>query len=199
MSIAFSAATRRLCGVGTAVITLLTIAGPASALCSNVPMTTCAYASNFSRLHIQQGIFLWKWRRGSLFGADVGDPVGSTDFNLCIYTDGNLIDDIAIPHGGQCRSHPCWHQLDDRGFAYRDPEGANGGVNWVKMKLSPKKAIMKIKGRGPNVFFPLPFTVTNAVTMQLQNSIGNCWEAIFPRPAVKESSSRYIDVTHPDW
>lgn len=163
-------------------------------LCSPTPRA-CVYSSNFSRLHMQNERFLWKYRRGNFLASDAGDPVNSTDFSICIYADGALVDEMAIPHGGTCRKHACWSQLDDRGLAYRNPEGTDRGINWVKIKFGSAKAIMKIKGRGPKVRFPLPLSVANAVTMQTVNSDGKCWEAVFRAPAVKSTSDAYIDAT----
>jgi len=167
----------------------------AAQLCPTAPMADCVYSTNFSRLRLQTGVFLWKWRRGSLFAADVGNPVESTDFSVCLYADDLLFQEMAVPHGGQCGKRACWKQLTDRGFAFQDPEGRNSGINWVKFKFSPLKAIMKIKGRGPSVAFPLPLTVDTAVTMQMVNSLGKCWQGIFPVPPVKSTDQAYIDTT----
>ncbi|HYD49914.1 MAG TPA: hypothetical protein VEB21_16265 [Terriglobales bacterium] len=166
----------------------------AAQLCGAAP-ASCVYSSNFSRLHMENERFLWKYRRGNFLASDAGDPVNSTDYAVCIYADGALVDEMAIPHGGQCRKRACWKKLQDRGFVYLNPEGTDRGINWVKIKLGDKKAIMKIKGRGDKVQFPLPITPASAVTMQMVNSDGKCWEAIFPVPWVKSTSDKYIDAS----
>lgn len=192
-----SGALRAVRRIVVSALALSALAGAAQAqvTCPATPSQQCLYSSNFSRLRLQTGVFLWKYRRGNFEAGPAGDPINSTDYAVCIYNDGQLLKSMQIPHGGICRGHACWHKLDDRGWSYGNADGSADGINWVKMKLGPRKAIMKVKGRGDKVNFPLPLTVTTAVTMQMHNSDGHCWQAIFPTPAKRQGPDAYDDAT----
>jgi hypothetical protein len=49
-----------------------------------------------------------------------------------------------------------------------------------------------IKGKG--VFLQMPaLPVSEPVTVQLRNSVGSCWEAVYSAPSLKNDSTRYDD------
>jgi hypothetical protein len=133
---------------------------------------------------------VWRWNKGAqTFPADLGNPLTTTNYRLCIYdgTD-SLIMQLAAPAGGTCGTKPCW-RATNTGFVYKNKAGSATGLTVLRLKAGDaEKAKVLVKGKGSNVSVPatLPLTQTpNPVRAQLVNSTTSvCWEASYSSPPV---------------
>ena len=137
----------------------------------------------------------WKWTKGAPTAkADFGSPTTTTGYQLCIY-DGSasLVSSTAIPADGICAGRPCWSE-NGSGFKYADKDATPDGVTKITLKqgLAPGQAKIGLKGKGANLNLPaLP--LSQPVTVQLRNSNGVCWEAVYSAPASKDDSTQFKD------
>ncbi len=136
----------------------------------------------------------WRWAKGAATAlADYGDPVGRTDYALCVYdeTGGTpaLATTAAIPHGG------LWKPIATQGFRYKDAARANAGIGRVILKSGAAgKAMIVVKGKGSALPLPaLPLHDDAAVTTQLVSSDGPCWTGTFPAPASVNTATVFKD------
>jgi hypothetical protein len=160
--------------------------------CSDTPLAGCRAAGG-SQLQITNNAddakdkLQWKWQKGAetLFPA-LGDPTVSTQYFLCIYDPGLALEAI-IPQGT-----PKWAAAGSSGFKYKDKAGAAEGVTKGQIKSGGAgKAKAQIKGAGAGLDDPLP--LTQPVTVQLQNNIGECWEHAFTAPEDDNSADKFKD------
>ena len=127
---------------------------------------------------------LWKWQRGEATAkAEFGDPLHTTDYELCVY-DGNdrLLLGARAPKGDVCRTNEirnCWEE-NAKGFRYVDRDLTPDGLQQMSLKAgSAGKAQILVRGRGNNLQAP-PLSIMNLpVRVQLVNGGGACWEATF--------------------
>ncbi len=134
----------------------------------------------------RKDMFLWKWLKGSATSkVDFGSPTTTTSYLLCVY-DGNankILDSVAIG-GDSCESVPCWKETA-RGFMYKDKDKSPSGPQKLLLKEGADgKAQAQVKGKGSDVD-PPSLPLTQPVTVQLINSDGQCWEAVYSAPALK--------------
>lgn len=142
----------------------------------------------------------WTWAKGAVTPrAAFGTPTATTDYQLCIYDEtagtSRLALAAAIPAGGTCGRSPCW-RATSTGFTYANRGGAPDGVSRVVLKEGtvPGRAKIQLRARGLDVAMPrLPLSQDPAVTVQLRNSDGACWEARYPAPATRNRSDRFKD------
>ena len=130
----------------------------------------------------------WTWSNGpaALVG-DLGNPVTSTDYALCVYDQSGPLGAPAIrwrgdlAHGGTCGTKPCW-TAKPKGFAYTDKAGSSDGLQSVKLQAGDAgKSKASAAGKGALLGVPaLPFT--GAVTVQLSGAGGVCWSATYSTP-----------------
>jgi hypothetical protein len=135
----------------------------------------------------------FKWGNGAATTlADFGFPTASTDYFLCVYDNDNLASHARIPAGGTCAGKPCW-SAKPTGFQYKDKDLTPHGISQVKLKAGVAgKAQIQVKGSRVNLLTPdLPFVLP--VRVQMQNSLGTCWEASFSAPALKNLDPQYKD------
>src|SRR5262249_21615335 len=60
----------------------------------------------------------WKWTRGAgTTVAELGHPLTTDDYALCLYDASGLRATMNVQAGGTCGSHPCWRQTTT-GFRY---------------------------------------------------------------------------------
>ena len=118
---------------------------------------------------------------------DLGNPVTSTDYALCVYDQSGPLGAPAIrwrgdlAHGGTCGTKPCW-TAKPKGFAYTDKAGSSDGLQSVKLQAGDAgKSKASAAGKGALLGVPaLPFT--GAVTVQLSGAGGVCWSATYSTP-----------------
>ena len=121
--------------------------------------------------------------------SDFGSPLASTDYQLCVYDgNSNVILDASIPAGGLCGTNPCWKE-NKTGFAYKDTDLTPDGIQQLKLKegLVAGKASIILKGKGGLLDHPL-IPLTQPITVQLLNSDGICWEAVYGPPAIRNAA-----------
>lgn len=129
----------------------------------------------------------WTWSKGALTTlADFGDPTSNTAYALCVY-DQSLatqpVLDLEISAGGTCQAKPCW-KAGSKGFKFASRRGSAASSGVTKIKLAEGiagKARISLAGRGE--FLPDPsLGWTAPATIQLRNSTGECWGAVYSAP-----------------
>jgi hypothetical protein len=148
----------------------------------------------------------WNWVKGEATTvADLDDPTAGESYSLCLYDASNtLIYGSLVPAGGTCGTKPCWKAVGDppasRGYKYKSKERAPHGI--TKLTLKPGAAgsakIVAKGGRenlfaGPSGAPPLPLALP--ATMQLRNTSGECWQAVYSSGGVVENTSALFKGT----
>jgi len=127
----------------------------------------------------------WKWGGPAIAGSDLGDPLATTGFTICLIdeTSGGptLRASADAPAGGACGRSPCWkvRPMDAR---YRDRDGTPDGITSLSLKAS---AAGKIKAKAAGERFPLAsLGFTSPVTVRVHRSDAPvCWEARYAAPS----------------
>ncbi len=139
----------------------------------------------------------WKWFKG--FAAPIpeeyGDPLTTTDYVLCAYdASGTVILKAHAPAGGICRDGPCWAPLGGGGFKYKDKDGTPDGVKTLFLKGNRVGLLAK----GEHLTLPADMTtIVQPLTVQIQNSDGFCFEAVYAAPAMKQKVDQFKDKDKP--
>jgi hypothetical protein len=95
--------------------------------------------------------FGWQLGATTTFG-ELGTPLSTTDYQICVYDAGGLVRRATAPAGGSCKSKPCWKQTPSSSpttYVYKDPLLTPDGTNAVTLKsgTSPKPKVQwKAKG-----------------------------------------------------
>jgi len=189
----------------TATVTL-TVKPLPPPVCANGPVAGCRrpVRSAASSLKVKNlsldasDRFTWKWSAGAATTkADFGTPLTTTTYQLCVYdAAGDTIARASAPPGGTCNGRPCWRETTSQ-FAYKSRDRQPNGRprSSVKLKLRPGpsgKAKIQLQGRGVALdLASLP--ASQPVTVQLKNSAGTCWEAVFGAPAQRNDSGQLRD------
>jgi hypothetical protein len=181
----------------TVAITVLPKSPPTCAI-GPLPICEAPGQAGGSMLRITEGAvesgdrLTWTWQRGS---GEFGDPTTGTDYELCVFdASGDTIAHVSVPARGQCNGRPCWRGTTT-GFQYRKGRGSSSmrlslrsrGVDNTRIKLSGRGAQLRLD--------PLP--AEQPVRVQLQNSDGGCWEAVYSAPALRNHGSRFRDRSDP--
>ncbi len=160
---------------------------PSVATCPTDPSGTCATSMKAQlqlKLNATDTKDKLKWRFSSgplLTQADFGNPTATASYALCIYDDGALAAALQVGPSGTL-----WIPVGSKGYKYTDPTGTSAGV--TKMKLlggTAGKSKLQVKGKGTNLPMPTPvsgtrfFAQTIAVTAQLREVNGDCYETAF--------------------
>jgi len=160
--------------------------------CSSAPMSGCETPAKSSlklRADTQdpsRQSFSWKWLNGTVSLQDLGDPLGATNYLVCLYNGGSLLQSILMGSGEG------WSSTSS-GYKYLDKAGIADGVTKAVLKAGTGKAKILIKGRGANLNVDLPAPMSD-VTVQFSTSDGAvCYEDTYLAPAVKEDSTYYKD------
>jgi hypothetical protein len=143
---------------------------------------------------------VWKWLKGpATVQTDFGDPVGGgTGYHLCLYDGTGLVSQLNVAPAGLCAGDPCWKALGSNGYKFKDSTLAGDGLMVMILKggaAGKSKAIVKAKDG--NLPIPgLALDASGAVTIQLvrNDAATPCWEAIYPGPAVVNSTTKYKDT-----
>jgi 6-phosphogluconolactonase (cycloisomerase 2 family) len=132
----------------------------------------------------------WKWPTGAATTlGDFGDPLTTTDYALCIYDASAATQPVlrpVAPAARSCAGDPCWKTPLAPGFRFKDNRHTLG---LRRLSLTPGAAglaLIKAQGAGTSLTMPtLP--LTPPVTVQLVNSLGECWEATYSTPIVNDA------------
>lgn len=170
---------------GIAAIVTFT-ATAAQAVCPVTPDVTCKFAYGAGLGYADKAddtrdTLSFKLSKGaSSNAADFGDPTATTDYDVCLYGDGDLLYSMSVPADGDCSDGACW-VFKSKGPAYKDKLGSHDGITAISLS-SPSdgtdKTKIGVKGKGaalPDLGLPLP----EAINVQVRNSLGKCWNAIF--------------------
>jgi hypothetical protein len=138
----------------------------------------------------------WKWVTGEATTlAELGDPLTTDGWSLCVYDAGTRVSSTSLPAGGTCGTKPCW-KATKTGFTYKDklltPDGALVG----KLKAGVAgKASIGVTAKGPNLETPNPTAFTGPVQVQLQRAdAGICFEAVYSAPFKKNAGGQFTDA-----
>jgi hypothetical protein len=149
-----------------------------TSLCTPAPRVGCGTAASTS-ITIRDSSAAskrsvnWKWSRGAVDLADLGDPRTTTEYALCAY-DGN---GVAIATGVR-PSTSQWTSLGASGFKLRGSSATPGGLRTARFK--PGAGLggrLSLKGDGarlPEYSLPLALPVT---VQLVASDTGACWES----------------------
>ncbi len=106
----------------------------------------------------------------------------SDGYALCLYGEASgvpkLLLSARVPAGALCGAHSCW-KTSRSGFRYSDRAGAADGLFSIALQAGREGAArVLVSGAGSRLKLPL-LPLANPVRIQLQNTIGNCWETRF--------------------
>jgi cysteine-rich repeat protein len=137
----------------------------------------------------------WRWMRGqATTKAEFGDPLATDDYRLCIYDGGGLVADTEAPAGGECdarRPRPCWSEKR-QSFTYIDRDLTPTGLRSLKFKEGREgRAKILMRGEGPLFAVPDLTALASPVTVQLSNTSGTCFEAVYEAPFRMQTAERF--------
>jgi len=128
--------------------------------------------------------------------ADLGDPVATTAYTLCVFDSSGAGDTLEteLTFGPSAN----WASKDPKGFKYKDKLGTLDGVGKALVKTGAAgKSKMFVRAKGVNVPMVTPFSATELfdqnprVVVQLFNSTTpKCWDSEF-LGAKKNSASKF--------
>jgi hypothetical protein len=144
----------------------------------------------------------WRWIKGLTTFQEFGDPAnGSTDYRICVYDTvagvPSLTTGALAPAGGICaKGQPCWKAIGrttPKGFVYNDKGVTPDG--YLKIALRARttgKGKITVRVAGLELPMPaLPLNQDPEVIVQLSNSEGGCWEAVYAGPSVENTSIQF--------
>jgi cysteine-rich repeat protein len=153
--------------------------------------------------------FIWRWRRGAATDvAELGDPLATTHYQLCVYDQDTLLTGATAPAAGICgvtNPKPCWKRRGGRGFRYKDVWQSilPSGISKLILKAGRDgKAEVQLHATGGLFEFPsngglgLPHlaAIQQPLRIQVQNSLGLCFEAVFSAPPIRQDPERFEDL-----
>ena len=176
-------------------------------LCGVAPATSCrrpvfsAKAAIIFKDQIfsESDALIWKWTKGKATSkGDFGNPRFATSYALCVYDDNGGTPRLRLsataPAGGFCSGNPCWREKT-AGYAYADKDLTPHGIAKIVLKegLIDGTAKITVKGKGGNLLIPNLLGLVQPVLVQLRNSNGLCWEAVYSAPATKQTADQFKD------
>lgn len=170
--------------------------GDACEGCPPAPRNGCRAptAARASRLTLKRSTtnpaaatLAWRWGRGQATTVgELGDPLATTSYHLCLYDaqggTPSLVQSIDLAPGGTCNGKPCWKASGTT----RTWASKSGPLTKLVVKAGAA-GIPKItaSGKGAALGVPaLPLAKEPAVRLQLANSAGTCFEAVFSTASV---------------
>ncbi len=137
----------------------------------------------------------WKWLKGERTTlADYGTPLTTTSYQVCIFDQTGLRFAISNPAGGMCAGKACWKATGSKGFSYKDKDLTPNGGSQLKLKEGAlAKAQIQFTGKGSALALPDLTTLAQPLTVQIQNTNGVCWEAIYSGPPTSQTSTQFKD------
>ncbi len=143
---------------------------------------------------------VWVLKKGGRFAAtDLGDPVNTTQYTMCIYDESADVVRLA----GSLTVGPSqrWQSKAPKGWKYKDKTATQDGVMLLQLVSGAGgKTKVKLKAKGATAAWPVPFDVgkyfdqASAVTVQLVNSTTRtCLSSVFPAPAKKDNAEQFKD------
>jgi hypothetical protein len=160
--------------------------------CPFAPANDCqGAASGKASLVLGEGKLTWKWKSlNSVLTSDFGNPVATTDYELCVYDHaGEAILDTRAAGGATCGTGPCWKTSGTTGFKYSSRDGSPEGLTAIQLKAGlTGNAKIAAKGKGVDLVLP-PLPLTAPVVAQVRRTdTGACWGAVYSAPTRNSSS-----------
>lgn len=127
----------------------------------------------------------WRWLRGDIDAAELGDPTVGAGYQLCVVDDArNVLVAVTLGPGGTCRGRPCWKALGNpagsKGYAYADPDRRVGGVRKLLLRTGNDgraKLVLSAAGAGLGLG-PDGVPLVSPVEVRLEGPAG-CWHERF--------------------
>lgn len=148
------------------------------------PMPACRQPNGRSRSQLvlrnvaddNRDLLKWNWARSTIPAADLGDPAGSTNYEVCLFDEQadapRLAFHTMLPAGAGWTRSPA-------AITFRDGSGANDGVSLLKLRAGAGNASIRLRAHGTTFPTPsLPLTQDPRVLIQVGNGAA-CWEARF--------------------
>lgn len=144
----------------------------------------------------------WRWIKGAVTNkTEFGDPTTASSYGFCVYNDPGalgspqLVFRATAPAGGLCRGKPCW-RATTTGFKYTNRDRTPDGVQTVRLKEGAAAGTAKIifTAKGDLLDLPaMPLSGPTKVTVQIKNSDGLCWEAVYSDPPLRNTTELFKD------
>lgn len=185
--------------------------GTPTPLCGATPRSDCTVPSFAAAAKLllrdsdpnRRDRLVWRWAKGNAPISSFGDPLTATEYALCIYDrsggSATLAQVVTVPPGGSCDGRPCWRAFN-QGFKYKNRDATEDGVKSILLKGSVgNRGKLLVKAKGEALTLPAPvsaerfFDQDPAVTVQLANSNGFCWQANYSAPARRNQAGRFKD------
>ena len=159
--------------------------------CAAVPLAGCRLPFLHNKASLQmtksdgaRDTIKWKWLKGErTTTADYDAPLTATNYQVCVYDSTGLRFAITNPAGGTCAGKPCWKAKGGKGYAYKDKDlTPNGGYQLQLKEGALAHAAVQFTARGASLGMDDLTTLTPPFTVQMQNSDGLCWSAVYSTP-----------------
>ncbi len=186
---------------GDSVFTLTSEPIGTAAACPATP-ASCRTAA-VSRLTIRNDTrderdrIAWRWIKGDATAPEeLGDPLTTDAYDVCVYDAGSLLMGMVAPAGGSCggsvgHPKPCW-KATRKGYVYSDKFLTPNGVRKVKLNGGDAgHATAVVSAKGANLQVPDLTAITGPLDVQLRRHDGGvCLGATFAAPFQKQDARR---------
>ncbi|MFQ5479374.1 MAG: hypothetical protein ACE5E4_12240, partial [Candidatus Binatia bacterium] len=169
--------------------------------CPAAPATGCltALKSQISlrdKSNDSKDALKWKWRKGADFlHADLGDPVNTTIYSLCVYdsvaTQPSLATSLVL------LPNPKWTDRNPVGFTYRDKTAVEDGIRTLRVRPGLRGwSKAQIRATGGQLPMPSPVSASTfffqdtEVVVQMFNGEGVCWTSTFTTADTKKNTKK---------
>jgi hypothetical protein len=162
---------------------------PEQVHCPVTPATGCLGAARGSlivgdRAGDNRDFIKWKWDKGAYFAqGDLGDPNTDTSYALCIYD--TIASAPAVAAEMLITPNDGWEVVAPKGLLFGETAGRVAGLRQIIVRTGdPGRSSIRARASGPYMPLPTPFSGTQlfaadpAVTVQLVNADGTCWESV---------------------
>lgn len=176
--------------------------------CSATPVAGCRQpGADKAKLVMKDGtpnkkdLIKLAWAKGEVVTlAELGDPLVTDSFDLCVYDDDGFVTGATAPAGAVCKKgKPCWKEIS-AGFKYKNPSKAPSGMLSLLLKSSdtPGKSKATAVAKGENLVMPGLLDLAGDIRVQVVNhGTGLCLEAEFAPPFKKHQADKLVATGGP--
>jgi hypothetical protein len=128
---------------------------------------------------------LWTWSNSASVAtlADLGDPLTTTSYRLCIYSGGSVTG-LTIPAGSK------WRGAGKTGYRFEDRSGSPDGITSAKVRIGSAHYPTLVNGNGVNLPDILAAPLTEPVIVQLLITDDLCYSAVYDGAGVLKNDQR---------
>ena len=117
------------------------------------------------------------WKGGPVLLGDLGDPIATTRYELCVYDDSGIETALGVAPGSPAGNSRLGHRAE--GLQYKEALGTQAGRQADHAEgEQPEQGQAQGRGEGRVAARRHPAVQAN-VTAQLHSGDGKCWEAQF--------------------